>query len=81
MSWISTINEWFNLLKKELLKEGIKQIEIYMNLIFVDLFNKLHDKKCISKYEDLIEFEDDLESLIQEKIKKTKEEIEIYIKK
>ena len=80
MTWINTINECFILLKKELSKIGIKQIEIFMNLIFVELFNKLHDKNCIETYDDLIEFENDLNILINNKIDDTKKEIERYKK-
>ena len=76
MTWFSTINECFILLKKELENKGIKKTEIFMNLVFKELFNKLHDKECIDKYDDLIDFEDDLEKIIQEKIQKLKESID-----
>ena len=42
-----------------------------MNYIFKELFEKLHDKECINEYKDLIEFEKDLDSLIQEKMQKS----------
>ena len=80
MSWINTINECFILLQKELSKIGIKQIDIFMNLIFVELFNKLHDKNCIETYDDLVGFEDDLNILINNKIEDTKNEIQRYKK-
>ena len=51
-------------------------MEIFMNIIFKDLFNKLHEKECITDYEVLIKFENDLEELIQEKLEQTKEEID-----
>ena len=80
MTWINTINECFILLQKELSKIGIKQIEIFMNLVFVDLFNKLHEQNCIDNYDDLLDFEDDLEDLINKKIEEAKKEIERYKK-
>ena len=76
MSWFGTIKECFILLQKELEKKGIKKTEIFMNAVFKELFIKLHEKECIDKYIDLIDFEDDLEKIIQEKIDKTKELID-----
>ena len=78
MTWFNTIKECFILLQKELEKKGIREIDIFMNFIFQDLFNKLHDKECINKYEDLIEFEEELEELIQKKFIKAKEEIDKF---
>ena len=78
MNWFNTINECYILLQKELEKEGIKRIDIFMNIVFKELFNKLHDQECIDKYTKLIEFEKELESLIQEKVKKTKDIIEKF---
>ena len=70
MSWGEVINQSFKLLANELSKKGVKSIEIFMNYIFKELFEKLHDKECINEYKELIEFEKDLENLIQEKIEK-----------
>jgi len=78
MPWFSTIKECFILLQNELEKEGIKKTEIFMEVVFKDLFNKMHDKECIDKYDELIDFEDDLEQIIQEKIKKAKELIDKF---
>ena len=49
-----------------------------MNYIFKELFEKLHEKNSIDNYKDLIDFEKDLEKLIQEKIWKSIEEIKNY---
>ena len=49
-----------------------------MNEVYKELFNKLHDKECINSYEELIEFENDLEKLIQDKFMKAKEDIDNY---
>ena len=78
MSWGEIINESFNLLKKELSSKGIDSFEIFMNHIFKDLFEKLHNKKTINEYKELDDFEKDLENLIQEKIVKSLEEIKQY---
>ena len=75
MEWFETIKECFNLLKSELNKKGIKKIDIFMNLIFKDLFKLLHNKKCINNFGELILFEDELEKLIQDKFNQTKNEI------
>ena len=78
MNWFNTINECYILLKKELEKEGIKRIDIFMNIVFKELFNKLHDQECIDKYTKLIEFEKELERIIQEKVNKAKDIIENF---
>ena len=78
ISWFDIINECFKKLKNELEKKGIKQVEIFMNEVYKELFNKLHDKECINSYEELIEFENDLEKLIQDKFIEAKEDIDNY---
>jgi hypothetical protein len=78
MNWFNTIYECYILLKKVLEKEGIKCLDILMNIIFKELFNKLHDQECINKYTKLIEFEKELDSLIQEKVDKAKDIIEKF---
>ena len=74
MNFVETLNECWILLKNELSKEGIYSIDKFMNYIFVDLFPKLNEEECINDYERFIRFEDELELLIQEDIKKFKEE-------
>ena len=80
ISWFTMIKECFNKLKVELKNKGIKNLKIFMNCVFKDLFNKLHNQECIDEFEDLIKFEDGLEKIIQEKCQKTKEEIENFKK-
>ena len=81
MSWGEIINESYILLKKELEKKGINSIEIFMNYIFKDLFEKLHEIEIIDEYKKLVDIENELEKLIQEKIEKTYEEIKKYNEK
>ena len=69
ISWINMIKKCFNKLKLELENKGIKNLDIFMNCIFKDLFKQLHNKECINNYEELIKFEDQLELLIQSKCK------------
>ena len=78
MNWITMIKECFTKLKVELKNKGIKHLEIFMNCVFKDLFDKLHNQKCINNFEDLIKFEVELEDLIQEKCKEAKEGINNY---
>ena len=74
MNWLETLNECWILLKNELYKKGINSIDLFMNNIFKDIFTKLNNKNIIDNYGELIDFEDELESLIQEKIKIIKED-------
>ena len=73
MTWFMTLKECFILFRKELEKKGIKRIELFMNLVFKELFTLLHEKECIEKYDELIDFEVDLEKIIQQNIEKAKE--------
>ena len=67
-----TLKECFILFRKELEKKGIKRIELLMNVIFKELFTLSHEKAYIEKYDELIDFKDDLEKVIQHKIEKQK---------
>jgi len=78
MNFAETLYECWIILKNELSKEGIYSIEKFMNYIFVDLFPILNAEEYINNYDKFIEFEDKLELLIQEDIKKFKEENRKY---
>ena len=78
MSWGQTLNECWILLKNELNKKDINFVEIFMNFTFKDLYDKLNSQECIDDYENLINFEDKLEELIQKKIELSKEECKKY---
>ena len=78
MNWEDTIYECWNILKNELLKEKISSIEEFMYYIFVNLFPLLNQEKYIESYENLIKFEDKLESIIQKNIKEFKEKGDVF---
>ena len=78
ISWFNMIKECFNKLKVELNNQDIKNIEIFMNCVFNDLFEKLHNQKTIDTFEELVNFEDKLEELIKTKCKYAKEEIKKF---
>ena len=80
LSWGEFLYKNFELLKKELSKKGVESVEIFMNYIFKDLFENLHEKESIDEFKELISFEKELENLIQEKIEKSLEEIKKYNK-
>ena len=80
MNWGETLNECWNQLNHELKNKGINKINIFMNFTFKELFYKLHDREYIDKYDDLFDFEKDLEQLIQEKVVLSQEECEKYKK-
>ena len=78
MSWGDTLNECWILLKQELSKKEIYYIEIFMNLTFKDLYEKMNSEECIDNYENLISFEDRLEELIQKKVELSQVECKKY---
>ena len=75
MSWIEAIYENWNILKNELLKIKINSIEKFTSYIFTSLFPKLNSQSHIETYEKLIEFEGELEKLIQKSIEDYKTEL------
>ena len=74
ISWVETLNECWNLLKIELLKENIDSIEKFMSYIFTELFPLLNKEQKINDYQKLIAVEDKLEKEIQAMIRKFKGE-------
>ena len=74
MTWVERINECWNLLNNELLKENIDSIEDFMHYIFVDLFNMLKASGFIENYEKLLDVEEKLEEKIMEKIDEYKQD-------
>ena len=78
MSWGETINECWILLKKELSEKEIYYPEIFMNLIFKELYTMLNKENCLNDFKSLIAFENNLEVLIQKKIAQSKEECKKY---
>ena len=75
MSWIDAIYENWNILKNELLKVKINSIEKFTSYLFTSLFPILNLQSHIESYEKLIEFEGELERLIQKSIKQYKNEL------
>ena len=72
MTWIQILSESWNILKNELLNENIDSIEEFMNYIFSDLFILLNSAQKLDTYDNLIEFENELEEKIQKLIKEFK---------
>ena len=73
MKWGEVINECWIMIKNELNKMKIDQIDTFMNYIFADLFSALNEHKSIDNYNDLDEFEKNLEELIMKKVLSFKE--------
>ena len=74
MSWIKVITECWKMIEHELNKLGINSINLFMNYIFSDLFSSLNKHKIIDDYNELDEFEKNLDILIHKKIVSFKEE-------
>ena len=72
LGWVETLSECWNILKNELSKENVDSIEKFMSYIFSDLFPILNKAFKINKCEDLIIFEDELNSKIKDMIEKYK---------
>ena len=73
MSWTQVMNECWEMIINELSKLGINSVDLFMNYIFSDLFSALNKHKMITEYYQLIEFEKELDELIQKKISSFKE--------
>ena len=69
MKWEELLSECWNILKNELSKVNIDSFEEFMNYIFPEIFTILNEHNKLENYNDLIEFENILESKIQELIK------------
>ena len=80
MSWDETLYESWIILKNELLKINISSIEKFMEYIFPNLFQILNKQLEIYEYNQLLNIENNLESEIQNMIKKYKEEEELELK-
>ena len=74
MSWIKVLTECWEMIKFELKKLDINSIEIFMNYIFSDLFSALNEHENLTDYTELINFEKELDELINKKIIIFKEE-------
>ena len=59
------VTDW-NLLKEELHSKGIQIIQIFMNLIFPKISEKIKNCKLIKSSEEREKFEDDIEKLLQD---------------
>ena len=64
-------------LEKSLLE---KNIDIFMNLIFNELYGYLNRKNKITDYEELLKSEREIEEIINKKIKEYKEYFSFYAK-
>ena len=78
LNYILYSNECWILLKKELSEKEIYYPEIFMNLIFKELYTMLNKENCLNDFKSLIAFENNLEVLIQKKIAQSKEECKKY---
>ena len=80
MGWIEVITECWAMIKNELNKLGINSIDIFMNYIFSDLFSSLNKHKSLNNYNELDEFERNLEEIIQKSIISFKENYKSFNK-
>ena len=80
VSWVEMIKNCWELLKEELYKKKINNIELFMNYIFSDLFNLLNSQQEIKVYKTYIELENKLDELINKKIDDYLNEKEKYEK-
>ena len=74
MSWIKVLTECWEMIKFELNNLDITAIELFMNYIFSDIFSTLNKHESLNEFSKLIEFEKELDELINKKINIFKEE-------
>ena len=74
LTYLEYIRGNWNKLKK-LLDDKSINIYIFMNLIFKDLFNYLSEQKQIDNYGKLLEIEEEIEKIIENKIFKKTEKV------
>ena len=80
INWVDMITKCWELLREELFKKKVNNIELFMNYIFSDLFNLLNSQQEIKSYKQYIEIEKQLDELILNKIKDYLDEKEKYEK-
>ena len=78
IEWCELLKECWEILKDELSKSKVDNIEIFMDYVFSDIFKLLNEQKIIEKYEQLIDLEKKLENIILKKIKDYQEDIKKY---
>ena len=80
ITWMEMLRHCWELLRNELNKYNINNIELFMNYIFSGLFELLKGKKENLNYDELIELENKVEAFVSKKIKIFLEENKNYEK-
>ena len=80
MTCIKMLVKNWNLLKESLYSKNIYIIQIFMNLIFNKLTEKLKNCKEMKTIEERDKFEEDIEKLLEESYKEYKEYSKTYLK-
>ena len=79
LSCIEMLEIDWDLLKDALQSKGIQIIQIFMNMIFDKICEKLKNCKEIKNYEDLVKFEEEIEKLLEESYKEYNEYSKKYL--
>ena len=72
MSWGQLINLLWEILKNKLFDEGITNIELFMNFVFLDIFKMLNETSNIKEYQAFKKIELSLDTAIKDKISEFK---------
>ena len=73
MTYLEMLETDWNLLKDGLQSKGVEIIQIFMNMIFTKISDKLKNCKEIKTSEERDEFEEDIEKILEESYKEYKE--------
>ena len=79
MTYIEMLETDWNLLKDALLTKGIQIIQIFMNMIFYKISEKLKNCKAIKTNEEREQFENEIEKILEESYKEYEEYSKKYL--
>ena len=81
MTCLEMIEVDWDLLKDALISKGVQTIQVFMNMIFYKISEKIKNCKLIKTNEDRIKFEEEIEQILEESYKNYEEYSKKYIEK
>ena len=81
MTCLEMIEVDWDLLKDALISKGVQTIQVFMNMIFYKISEKIKNCKLIKTNEDRIKFEEEIEQILEESYKNYEEYSKKYLEK